>query len=329
MIFVDNQNNFDPRINLAIEEHLLRTLDTEDDILLFYINQPSIIIGRNQNTLEEINHEYVENNGVHVVRRLSGGGAVYHDFGNLNFSFISNYSRDNFKNFKKFTGPVIEVLRSMGVPAELSGRNDILVEGRKISGNAQYTTSRRMYSHGTLLLDTNLEHLVASLNVKMSKIESKGIKSVRSRVANISEYLNEKMDTVTFRKRLLEGIFNGSSTIPEYKLSDEDWKAIRKLFDERYSTWEWNYGHSPDFNVKKVERFPFGEVEARIDVHKGIIQALKIYGDFQGEGDIQDIENALVGVRFDRASMDEALKGLPVDRYFGGFSTEEFLGFLY
>jgi lipoate-protein ligase A len=329
MIFVDNQNNFDPRINLAIEEHLLRTLDTEDDILLFYINQPSIIIGRNQNTLEEINHEYTEKNGVYIVRRLSGGGAVYHDYGNLNFSFISNYTRDNFKNFKKFTGPVIEVLKSMGVPAELSGRNDILVEGRKISGNAQYTTSRRMYSHGTLLLDTNLEHLVAALNVKMSKIESKGIKSVRSRVANISEYLTEKLDTMTFRQRLLEGIFAGSSSIPEYKLTEQDWQAIRKLFDERYSSWEWNYGHSPDFNVQKVERFPFGEIEARIDVHKGIIQALKIFGDFQGEGDIEDLEKALLGTRFDRESMLEVLKDLTVERYFGGFGNNEFVSFLY
>lgn len=329
MIFVDNQNTYDPRVNLAIEEHLLRTLDTDEDILLFYINQPSIIIGRNQNTLEEINHEYVEQNGVHVVRRLSGGGAVYHDLGNLNFSFISNYSRDNFKNFKKFTGPVIEVLHSLGVPAELSGRNDILVEGRKISGNAQYTTTRRMYSHGTLLLNTNLEHLVAALNVKMSKIESKGIKSVRSRVANISEYLSEEMDTLTFRQRLLEGIFSGSPTIPEYKLNEVDWKAIHKLFEERYSQWDWNFGHSPDFNVKKVERFPFGEVEVRIDVHKGMVQGFKIFGDFQGEGDIHDIESAVIGTRFERESLLQAMKNLAVDRYFGGFGAEDFVNFIY
>lgn len=172
MWFVDNEKVTDPRVNLAIEEHLLRTFDTEEDILLFYINQPSIIIGRNQNTIEEINQEYVEKNGIIVVRRLSGGGAVYHDLGNLNFSFITQNQAENIHNFRKFTAPVIEVLRKMGVPAELSGRNDIVVDGRKISGNAQYIAGRRMVSHGTLLLNSDLEQVVEALNVKASKIES-------------------------------------------------------------------------------------------------------------------------------------------------------------
>ena len=189
MLFVDNKGITDPRMNLAIEEYILRHLDINQTYLLFYINEPSIIIGKNQNTLEEINTDFVEKNGIHVVRRLSGGGAVYHDLGNLNFSFITKDDGESFHNFKKFTEPVIRALRSMGVPAELSGRNDILVQGRKISGNAQFATKGRMFSHGTLMFDSNIDNVVAALNVKKDKIESKGIKSIRSRVANIAEFL--------------------------------------------------------------------------------------------------------------------------------------------
>ncbi len=213
MIFVDNQQVIDPSVNLAIEEYLLRNFSGDDEILLFYINEPSIIIGRNQNTLEEINHEYVDAHNIHVVRRLSGGGAVYHDLGNLNFSFIAHNRPENVHNFKKFTGPVVQVLRQMGVSAEMSGRNDILVEGRKVSGNAQYISGKRMFSHGTLLFDSDLSCVAEALNVKMSKITSKGLKSVRSRVANISEFLSEPITLEQFRRRLLEGIFSGCRRI--------------------------------------------------------------------------------------------------------------------
>ena len=222
MIFVDNQNHTDARINLAIEEHLLRNYMIDEEILLFYINGPSIIIGRNQNTIEEINQQYVEEHNIHVVRRLSGGGAVYHDLGNLNFSFISNSGHENIQNFKKFTAPVVKVLNEMGVPAELGGRNDILVEGRKVSGNAQYISGNRMVSHGTLLFNSDLSVVSESLNVKANKIESKGIKSIRSRVANISEFMPEQMDIFTFREKVKNGILAENQNT-EYRLSDDDW----------------------------------------------------------------------------------------------------------
>lgn len=182
MLFVENEPNKDPRINLAIEEYLIRNVAPKEEILLFYINQPSIIIGRNQNTVQEINVDYVREHDIIVVRRLSGGGAVYHDLGNLNFSFIAPNSPGNFHNFQKFTQPVIQVLTKMGVPAELSGRNDILANGKKISGNAQYVSGPRMVSHGTLLWNTDLSIVGEALRVKQAKIESKGIKSVRSQI---------------------------------------------------------------------------------------------------------------------------------------------------
>lgn len=166
MLFIDNKGITDPRINLAIEEYALKNLDINETYLLFYINEPSIIIGKNQNTIEEINTKYVEENGIHIVRRLSGGGAVYHDLGNLNFSFITKDDGDSFHNFLKFTEPVTAALKNLGVNAELSGRNDIVVEGRKISGNAQFSTKGRMFSHGTLLFDSEIESVVSALKCK-------------------------------------------------------------------------------------------------------------------------------------------------------------------
>lgn len=329
MIFVDNQKNNDPRINLAIEEYLLRHVDVGDDILLFYINAPSIIIGHNQNTLEEINQAYVSKNGVQVVRRLSGGGAVYHDLGNLNFSFITTYTSGDFRNFAKFTGPVIAALRQMGVPAELGGRNDILVEGRKISGNAQYHSGGRLVTHGTLLFDTNIEHLVAALNVKDTKISSKGIKSVRSRVANICEYLSDPMDILEFRQRILSSLFDHTPQIPQYVLGEADWLKVRDIAEQRYFTWEWNYGRSPDFNVQKIHRFDFGEIDARINVSRGDIQSIRFFGDFQPTDDVAELEARLTGVRYDLESLQAALQGCDVNRFFAGLSSADLAKFLF
>ena len=250
MFFIDNKGITDPRINLAIEEYALNTMDVEkDSFLLFYINQPSIIIGRNQNTIEEINTDFVEQNGIIPVRRLSGGGAVYHDLGNLNFSFLTKDDGDSFRNFKKFTQPVVDALQKMGVDAELSGRNDILAGGKKISGNAQFSTRGRMFSHGTLMFDTEIDAVVSALKVKKDKIESKGIKSIRSRVTNIVDLLDKPMTIEEFRLAILSSIFGGEDKVQYWELTEEDWANIHKLSEERYQKWEWNYGKSPKFNI--------------------------------------------------------------------------------
>jgi lipoate-protein ligase A len=329
MLFIDNKGITDPRINLAIEEYALKHLDIDETYLLFYINRPSIIIGRNQNTIEEINTDYVEKNDIIVVRRLSGGGAVYHDLGNLNFSFITKDDGDSFHNFRKFTEPVIRALNKLGVKAELQGRNDIVVDGRKVSGNAQFSTGGRMFSHGTLLLNTKLENVAKALKVKKEKIESKGIKSVRSRVANISEFLPEPMTIEEFRSFLLKNIFEGEEKIPEYVLTEKDWEKIDEISRNRYQKWEWNYGKSPKFNIQHSKRFPLGSIDVRLEVDKGIIQNCKIYGDFFGVGDVADIEKRLTGVRYDREAMAEALKDVDLKHYFGNIEREEFFAFLY
>lgn len=329
MLFIDNQGITDPRVNLAIEEYALRNLDINETYLLFYINEPSIIIGKNQNTIEEINTEYVEENRIHVVRRLSGGGAVYHDLGNLNFSFITKDDGESFRNFRKFTEPVIQALHKMGVAAELSGRNDILVEGRKISGNAQFSTRGRMFSHGTLMFDSEIDNVVAALRVKKDKIESKGIKSIRSRVANISEFLDRKMTMDEFRKLLLVSIFGGEDQINEHVLTDEDWEQIKIISRERYQNWDWNYGKSPKFNLQRSRRFPAaGQIDIRLEVDKGRIKNCKIYGDFFGVGDISDIEKKLTGLRYEKGELARSLENTDIRYYFGKITKEEFLELL-
>jgi lipoate-protein ligase A len=330
MLFIDNQNVTDPRINLAIEEYALKHLDVENTYLLFYINEPSIIIGKHQNTVEEIHVDYVRENGIHVVRRLSGGGAVYHDLGNLNFSFITKDDGKSFANFRKFTDPVIRALRELGLNAELSGRNDILIEGKKISGNAQFSSRGRMFSHGTLMFDVNLDRVEKALQVKKDKIESKGIKSVRSRVANITDFLKQPMSILEFRSYLLKHIFAGQDPVPEYILSEADWQEIHKISKERYQNWDWNFGESPEFNVMRSKRFSIGSIDVRLDVgEKGIIKNCKIYGDFFGVGDVADIENRLIGRRYDRDDIEAALSDIEVKHYFGEITKEEFIDLIY
>ncbi|MDN4075712.1 lipoate--protein ligase [Fictibacillus terranigra] len=329
MLFIDNRNITDPRINLAIEEYALKNLDINETYLLFYINEPSIIIGKNQNTVEEINADYVREHGIHVVRRLSGGGAVYHDTGNLNFSFITKDDGNSFHDFKRFTDPVIKALNKLGVHAELSGRNDILVDGKKISGNAMFTTRGRMFSHGTLMFDSEIENVVSALNVKLDKIQSKGIKSIRSRVTNIKEHMNKEMTMEEFKQILLSYLFEEFEEIPRYELTEADWEQINKISEERYRNWDWNYGNSPKSNVELSNRFAGGSVDVKLQIEKGIIRECKIYGDFFGVGDVSDIEQRLIGTRYDRGELEKALEDADMRHYFGNVTREEFLDLLY
>jgi len=326
MRFIDNRGITDPRINLALEEYALRHLPEDESYLLFYINEPSIIIGKNQNTIEEINAEYVEANGIHIVRRLSGGGAVYHDFGNLNFSFITKDDGQSFHNFRKFTEPVVQALRRLGVDCELTGRNDIQVGERKISGNAQFVTKGRMFSHGTLLFRSDIESIVSALNVNPEKIQSKGTKSIRSRVGNIAEYLREPITIEQFRLELLRSIFGmDTEDVPQVELSPSDWEGVRKLTEERYANWDWNYGRSPKSNVRNAKRFPIGTIDVRLDIEAGKIAAIKIFGDFFGAVDVAELEQLLTGARYDEPSIRSALAETDISAFFGAVTLEDFV----
>jgi len=329
MRYIQNDTNNDPALNLALEEYVLRSLPIDDPFLLFYINKPSIIIGKNQNTVEEINAEYVQNNGIQVVRRQSGGGAVYHDLGNLNFSFIMKDDGQSFHNFKKFTEPVVRALRKLGVEAELSGRNDLQVGERKISGNAQFSTRGKMFSHGTLLFNSEMEHVASALKVSAEKYVSKSTKSVRSRVANISEFLKEPLTIEQFRQYILESIFEDEPEIPYYELTEQDWVNVHKLADERYRSWDWNYGRSPAFNMQQKKRIEgAGTFDVRLQVEDGIIAGASIYGDFFGRGDRNEVAEQLVGTRYDAAALDELVSGIDLAFYFGAVTKEQFLELL-
>ncbi len=330
MLFVDNRGTTDAYLNLALEEYVLRHRMPDDDLLLFYVNSPAIIIGRNQNTVEEIAADVVAERGIRVVRRISGGGAVYHDFGNLNFSFMTRDVTGRFNRYDKFNGPVVEVLRELGVPAELSGRNDIVAEGRKISGNAQFATADRMLSHGTLLLDSNLDDVTAALRPRPGKVESKGVKSIRSRVANINEFLAQPITVDELRERIIERIFGTSdrARIPTLKLDDADWRAARDLLDRKCGTWDWNYGENPPCNVQHARRFPAGEIDARLDVQQGRIASLRIFGDFMGRADVRELETLLQGLPYQRDAVAGALVGVDLTSYFGNVDPDDVLSVL-
>lgn len=327
MKYIENYSN-DPRYNLAFEEYCFKYLPRDEDYLLLWINSPAIIIGKNQNTIEEVNSEYIKMKGIQVVRRITGGGAVYHDLGNLNFSIITNAEGSKI-DFKKYNISILEALIKLGVKCELSGRNDITIEGKKFSGIAQSIWKDRVLNHGTLLFNTELDVLNNALNVKKDKIESKGVKSVKSRVTNIKDHLNVDVDIEEFREILARSILNTDDVEAKtLKLNEEQLQEIDKLFQEKYSTWEWNYGSSPPFNYKNYRRFPFGSVEVRLEVKHGSISECKIYGDFFGTEDISILEKRLTGQKYEKEGLGKFLKEIDLKEYFGGIRKEDFLDLL-
>ncbi len=325
MKYLKNYSN-DPHYNLAFEEYCFKNLDKSEDYVILWINGPAIIVGKNQNTSEEVNADYVRNNDIKVVRRITGGGAVYHDLGNLNFSIITFATGSERIDFKKYNIPILKALEKLGIKGELSGRNDMTIDGHKFSGIAQSVWKSRVLNHGTLLFDTSLDVLSQALKVKPDKYESKGVKSVRSRVTNIRDYLSEDVDINVFRDLLLKYIFEMEGSTPEeYILSEAELAAIDTLYKEKYSTWEWNYGESPDFNYKNYKKYPFGSIEVRFNVHNGTIKESKIFGDFFGTMDVKLLEDKLDGLKYNRETLEKELKDQPLDKYFGDIKLEEFI----
>lgn len=323
MIYIPN-DSVNPYYNLAFEEYVLRNLDPEEDYVLLWRNSPAIIVGKFQNTIEEINTRFVKEKDIKVVRRMSGGGAVYHDFGNLNFTFIVKRIPNKLLDFKEFTFSVVKTLGDLGITAEFSSRNDLTIDGKKFSGNAQYVTKNRLLHHGTILFDSNLDDVQNSLNVSTDKIESKGIKSVRSRVTNISDYIKKNITIHDFKDLLLKNMFDGSD-VSTYHLSPEDEDNVNKLVRKKYGTWKWNYGESPEYNLRKSRRFNLGKVEVRLNVKDGIIQECKIYGDFFGMQDISDIEELLKGQKYKEDVVGSLLAQVDIKSYFGNITLDELM----
>lgn len=303
----------DPYFNLASEEYLID--HTEGEVMMLWRNAPSVIIGKNQNAYAEINEPFVRSRGIKVVRRLTGGGAVFHDLGNVNYTCIVPRESGQTLDFARFAMPVIEALRMLGVPAEFSGRNDITIEGKKVSGNAQCVRGGKMMHHGTLLFRSDMTDLAGALNVDPDKIKAKGIKSVRARVGNIGDYL-EAYDVLSF-KHYLENYFEGEKR----GFTEEEEKEIALLTERKYGTWEWNFGESKEFSVLKKKYFPFGLVAFRLSADGGVIRECDISGDFFGVSDVSELAARLIGVRLESRSLREAI-GDPSD-YVWGASAED------
>ncbi|KKX51175.1 lipoate--protein ligase [Sphingobacterium sp. IITKGP-BTPF85] len=323
MLIIDSPSN-NAYFNIASEEYLLYKYPKEA-IFLLYINAPSIIIGKFQNTLAEINLDYVQAQGIKVVRRMSGGGAVYHDLGNLNFSFHILLGENDFMDFSTFTQPVVSLLNSMNIPAKLEGRNDLLIEGKKFSGNAKLAKNGKMIQHGTLLISSQMEVLGDALKVNPLKFIDKAVKSNRARVINLNEYLPQDMTVSAFKQLLIEEMRKNNPEAKIYKLTDEDILGIEKLVAEKYSTWEWNFGFSPNYNFKKAIKIPAGFIEIHLDVHKGYIEKAKIFGDFFASKPIEELEIILIGQKHETVHLAQLLEKHDVTAYFGKVNIAELM----
>ncbi|SHJ36040.1 lipoate-protein ligase A [Clostridium amylolyticum] len=324
MRYIDN-TSIDPYFNLAAEEYLLK--HTEEEYFSLWRDEPCIIVGKNQNTLSEINTDYVKENNIKVVRRLTGGGAVFHDLGNINFTFIVN-DNHSYNDFYKFVKPIIEVLRQLGVEAEFSGRNDMLIEGKKFSGNAQCKHKNRVMHHGTLLFSSNMADLSGALKPKAVKFSDKSVKSVASRVTNISEHLPKALDVLEFKEAIFKYIIAEEGKQVEY-FSKEEVEIINKLKEEKYSTWQWNYGKSPRYNFYNEKKFPAGTVEVTLQVTSGCIENIKIYGDFFGKLDIHGLEEYLEGKPHNEEDIRKALVDLDLDSYITNITLDNFMEILF
>ena len=345
LIYIENIST-DPHYNLAFEEYVFQNLadevqqaEGEDGaatgapdaeaaavpVLLLWQNSPSVIIGKYQNAIEEINYDYIQAHGIDVVRRNTGGGAVYHDLGNLNYSFIIPNAKTKI-DFGTFTTPLVKALRAYGIPAEQTGRNDILVDGKKFSGNAQQFSKQKLLHHGTIMFDVDTDAVAKALRVKPGKFKSKATKSVRSRVTNLRPYFaaGAPQDAAAFKTLLLEW-FRSEYDLIETALNSTQRDEIAALKAQKYDTYDWNFGRSPKADVVRGDFFRCGYVEFHFRIVGHKIQKVQIIGDFFPVRDIEEFEKALEGCDYTRDALAEVLGAADLPAYLGDVTAEELL----
>lgn len=319
MIYIET-NSTDVCYNFGMEYYFLAEKPLDDTVFLFWRTTPTLMVGRYQNVLEEVDKAYADEHHIRIIRRMSGGGTIYTDMGGWQYSFIEDAKGEDIQ-FRRYIAPVIEALAEAGVHAAFNGRNDLTIDGRKISGNAQYRIGGRVVHHGSLLFDTDLEQMAAATTADRYKIQSKSIQSVRERVTNIVHHLPAPMTAEAFKDKVLRHILGPDSRT--YALTAEDDARIRQLGRERFASWESTYGQGPAFSIERTGRFPGGTMRFGLDVKGGVIQRAAISGDFFAALDHETIQNALVGCRHDRESVRKALERAGVGGAVYNISVEE------
>lgn len=330
MVYLQSPS-MDAEFNLALEQYVFEEMDPDREYFMLWQNASAIIVGKNQNTVEEINRKYVEDHGIQVVRRLSGGGAVYHDMGNLNFTFIRHGGDTANMDLHAFCSPIARALRQLGVDAQVNGRNDITIHGRKFSGNSQYVKKGRIMHHGTLMFDSDLSVVSDCLQVSKDKIESKGVKSVRSRVTNIREHLPEGQDITLedFRKTLIRFMEEESGGMERYQWTAEDLARVEEIRAQRYGRWQWNYGYSPRYSLCKERRVEgVGKLLVSMEVKDGCLEQMEFYGDYFGSEDGAEVAAVLRGCAMERQALLERLNQVELERYFHRLTATQLVDIL-
>ncbi|MBR5970372.1 MAG: lipoate--protein ligase [Lachnospiraceae bacterium] len=320
----------DPYYNLAFEEVVLLRR-TKGDYFILWQNDNTIVVGLNQNTEAEINSAFVAAHDIRVIRRSTGGGAVYHDLGNLNYSFLTDVKDAGERHATAFTEPVVAALRNLGLAAEASGRNDILVEGKKVSGTAQRMVKERILHHGTLLFDSDASLVEGALRADPAKLSGKGVKSVRRRIGNIRDFLRaagKDMELTDFWRYLIDFMQERSGLVRE-SLGAEELAEVENLRQIKYNTWEWNFGRSPVATMTRSRRFDGGSMEIRAQIEKGIVRDIRFYGDFLSLRPLTELEEALKGIRFTAEEVSAVMEHFAPGEMFGGITKEEVQALLF
>jgi lipoate---protein ligase len=321
-MLIVKRHHTNPYFNLAAEEYFLK--ETDEDIFMLWRNEPAIIVGKHQNTLSEINLDYVKENNIRVVRRLTGGGAVFHDLGNLNFTFIQSNKDHTLNDFRKYTEPILDVLQQLGIDARFEGRNDLTIDGKKFSGNAEMVWKNRVLHHGTLLFSATMTDLSKALKVNEAKFQDKAVKSIRSRVTNISEHLHQAMDVMQFSELIEKHIVNMYPDARFYELTQKDEQLINEMVQSKYGTWDWNFGNSPDYNFRKVMRTEnSGTIEFCMNVQNGVIRQTRIFGDYFSHSDPKEIEAVLADIPHEEIAIRNAVAPFEISSYFSKLTVDE------
>ena len=318
MIYIETGST-DVCYDFALEYYFTLEKRLSDTVFLFWRTTPTLMVGKYQNVLEEVDKPYADAHGIRIVRRMSGGGTIYTDLGGWQFSFIQHRETGEIE-FSQYIMPVLEALEEMGVHAAFNGRNDLTIQGRKFSGNAQYRLGGCIVHHGSLLFDTDLQQMEAATTVDRYKIVSKGIQSVRDRVTNIAEHLPAPMDPEPFKKCIVEQILGDGAV---YTVTEEDDARIREIAAERFASWESVYGADPAFNIQRTGRFAGGKMDFRLEVRKGLICHAAVFGDFFSSLDAETICGVLEGCRYEREAVLRALLDHGIDGAIYQISAKE------